>query len=70
MSLLLGKEPFQKFGVLVVGCGQMVFQSSALVQTLDLDLKLDQAEQLGSFAIFYIVIKLSFTSLYRFQPSA
>ena len=43
MSLLLGPEPFQKFGVgggWWVGGGQKAFQSSALVQTLDLDLKL------------------------------
>ena len=46
MSLLLGPEPFQKFGVggggewWWVGGGQKAFESSALVQTLDLDLKL------------------------------
>ena len=38
MSLLLGVEPFQMFGV--VG-GQKVFLSSTFVQTLDLDSKLN-----------------------------
>ena len=40
MSILLGLEPFQKLAVgggwVVVGGGQKAFQSSALVQTLDL----------------------------------
>ena len=43
MSVLLGLEPFQKFGLVGgrVGCGggQKAFQSSALVQTLDLRLE-------------------------------
>ena len=45
MSLLQGPEPFQKFGVGGGGC-QNAFKRSALAQNLDLDLKLDQAEQL------------------------
>ena len=43
MGLLLGLEPFKKFGVggwRVGGGGQKAFKSCALVQTLDLDLKL------------------------------
>ena len=42
MSLLLGLEPFKKFAVVEVGGGggQKAFSSSALVQTLDLDLEL------------------------------
>ena len=39
MSLLLGPETFQKFAV-DGGSDQKAFQSSALVKTLDLDLKL------------------------------
>ena len=40
MSILLGLEPFQKLGVVVVGGGgKKAFQGSALVQTLDLELE-------------------------------
>ena len=38
MSILLGLEPFQKLAVVGGGGGLKAFQSSALVQTLDLGL--------------------------------
>ena len=64
MSLLLGPEPFQKFGVgggwwwWVGGGGQKAFKSSALVQTLDLDLKLGPSWTIA--ATFYTFISSTY----------
>ena len=59
MSLLLGQDPFQKFVVVGGGWWWWAFKSSALVQTLDLDLKLDQAEQFHGLGL---VIKIGLVS--------